>query len=87
MNKRVTKRGVYLDLSITPFILKHNEKVFRFSSRTKLLKYTKEITILKVRLENNLKSIFNKDYKHILNTVAVLVDLLYLITYNNLKHK
>lgn len=83
----VTKRGVYKDLSVSPYEIKVNDRILKFSSETKKRKFETELEIKKIQLEKAFKRFYGEDYDLEKTNFNGLVNSLYIAHYNQLKLK
>lgn len=86
---KITARGVYKDLTITPYKItvedgNGRKSVLRFSSQTKLNKFETEMKYKTIQLENSFKRIYGQNFDRKATNFDGLVYSMYIGNYNKL---
>ena len=83
----VTKRGVYKNLSMSPYEMKVKDRVLKFSSETKKRKFETEMEIKKIQLANSFKRLYGEEFDLDKTNFSGLINSMIISNYNKLKIK
>ena len=83
----ITKRGVYKNLSMSPYEMKVKDRVLKFSSEAKKRKFVTEMEIKKIQLAKSFKRLYGEDFDLDKTNFSGLINSMIITNYNKLKIK